>query len=55
MVDTARIVEAKAVAALACLHEAQLLAYLRLSGCRLGLLVNFDVVLLKQRIKPKIL
>jgi GxxExxY protein len=45
--------QAKAVAALARLHQAQLLADLRLSGCKLGLLVNFSVVLLKQTIKRK--
>lgn len=47
MVDGAVIVEVKAVEALAPLHEAQLLTYLKLSRRRLGLLINFNVVLLK--------
>jgi len=55
MVDGVVIVEVKAVTALTSLHEAQLLTYLRLSGCRLGLLINFNVVLLKQGIKRMIL
>jgi GxxExxY protein len=32
-------------------HEAQLLTYLKLSGCRVGLLINFNVSLLKEGIK----
>jgi GxxExxY protein len=55
MVDGAVIVEVKAVTALTPLHEAQLLTYLRLSGCRLGLLINFNVMLLKQGIKRMVL
>ncbi len=51
MVDGAVIVEVKSVDALAPVHEAQLLTYLRLSGRRLGFLINFNVVLLKQGIK----
>ena len=35
------VVELKACAAIADVHRAQLLNYLRLTGCRLGLLVNF--------------
>jgi GxxExxY protein len=41
------IVEVKAVDALQPIHKAQLLTYLRLSGLRLGLLINFNVVRLK--------
>ncbi len=55
MVDGAVIVEVKSVDALAPVHEAQLLTYLRLSGRRLGFLINFNVVLLKQGIKRMIL
>ncbi len=32
-------------------HSAQLLSYLRLSGCRLGILINFNMPLLRQGIK----
>ncbi len=55
MVDGVVVVEVKAVDALAPIHEAQLLTYLRLSGRRLGFLINFNVVLLKQGIKRMIL
>lgn len=49
------VVEVKAVEALAPVHEAQLLTYLRLGGWQLGLLINFNVELLKQGIRRKIL
>jgi GxxExxY protein len=44
-------VEIKAVDALQSIHDAQLLTYLRLSGVQLGLLVNFNVPILKQGIR----
>ncbi len=55
MVDGAVIVEVKAVDALAPVHEAKLPTYLRLSGRRLGFLINFSIVLPKQGIKRMIL
>jgi GxxExxY protein len=55
MVDGVVVVEAKSVDALAPVPEAQLLTYLRLSGRRLGFLINFNVVLLRQGIKRMIL
>jgi GxxExxY protein len=55
LVDDAVIVEVKAVEALAPVHEAQLLTYLRLSGRRLGYLINFNVALLKHGLKRMIL
>jgi GxxExxY protein len=42
------VVELKAVDALLPVHEAQLLTYLRLTGMRVGLLINFNVPVLKQ-------
>ncbi|MCB9316684.1 MAG: GxxExxY protein [Lewinellaceae bacterium] len=45
------IVEIKAVEELNQLHMAQLLTYLRLTGCKVGLLLNFNTVSLKQGIK----
>jgi len=45
------IVELKAVEQLGAVHQAQLLSYLRLSGKRLGFLLNFNVPLMKQGIK----
>jgi GxxExxY protein len=49
------IVELKAVEQLHPLFEAQLLSYLRLTGLRLGLLINFNVPLIKYGIKRIIL
>lgn len=55
MVSDCVIVEVKSVEALTPLHEAQLLTYLRLSGRRLGFLINFNVPLIKLGIRRKIL
>ena len=44
------IYELKAMTTIIPLHEAQLLSYLRLSGKHLGLLINFNVTLLKDGI-----
>ena len=51
LIDRSVIVEVKAVDMLNKLHEAQILTYLKLSGCRVGLLMNFNVVLLKSGLK----
>jgi GxxExxY protein len=48
-------VEVKAVEALAPIHDAQLLTYLRLGGWRVGLLINFNVVVLKDGIHRRII
>ncbi len=45
------IVEVKSVEALNYVHLAQLLTYLKLSNCKLGLLINFNVNLLKNGVK----
>ncbi len=45
------ILELKAVDQIEPIHEAQLLTYLKLSGLKLGILVNFNVPLLKDGIK----
>ena len=44
------IIEIKSVESLAPVHFAQTLTYLRLSGCKLGLLINFNTVKLKDGI-----
>ncbi len=51
MVADLVVVEVKAVEALSRLHEAQLITYLKLSGLRVGLLVNFNVVLFKDGVR----
>jgi GxxExxY protein len=48
-------VEVKSVEALAPIHDAQLLTYLRIGGWRVGLLMNFNVVVLKDGIHRKII
>ena len=45
------IVEVKSVESLTDVHLAQLLTYLRLSDCKLGLLINFNVKLLKEGVR----
>lgn len=49
------VVEVKAVEKIIPIHEAQLLTYLKLSGYRVGLLINFCVPLLKDGIHRRIL
>ena len=49
------VVELKAVEALAPVHEAIVLTYLRFSGCKLGLLINFNVPVLKEGVRRFIL
>ena len=51
IVDEIVLVEIKTVASLLPVHEAQLLTYLKLSGRRLGLLLNFHVTLMRDGIK----
>ena len=51
LVEEKVIVEVKAVDQLAPIHQAQLLSYLKLSGCNLDLLINFNVKVLKLGIR----
>jgi GxxExxY protein len=51
LVERKLIIEIKSVEALHDLHMAQILTYLRLSGCKLGLLINFRTVLFKNGVK----
>lgn len=51
LIDDLVIVEIKAVECLAAIHEAQLLTYLKLAAKPVGLLINFNVPVLKQGIK----
>lgn len=55
LVENKVIVEIKSVEALADIHMAQILTYLKLSKCKLGLLVNFNIRHLKDGIKRVIL
>jgi GxxExxY protein len=49
------VVEIKAVERLLPIHEAQLLTYLKLGGWQVGLLINFNVPVLKQGIRRRVL
>ena len=51
LVENKVIIEIKAIDKLAPIHTAQLLSYLKLSGCKIGLLINFNVKVLKDGIR----
>lgn len=51
LVEEEVIVEIKAVDSLLPIHQAQLLSYLKLSGCNVGLLINFNVQVLKNGVR----
>ncbi len=51
LVERQGVVELKVVDQITPVHEAQVLSYLRFSGCRVGLLLNFNVKLLKDGIR----
>jgi len=50
-VENKIVVETKSVECLSDVHTAQVLTYLKLSGCKIGLLINFNVADLKKGIK----
>ena len=51
LVERKVVIQIKAVEALNDVHLAQVLTYLKLSDCRLGMLINFNVALIKNGIK----
>ncbi len=51
LVGTSLVVELKHVEALLPVHQAQLLTYLKLTGCQVGLLLNFNVPTLRRGIR----
>ena len=51
LVEDLVVVELKAVEQIAKIHEAQLLTYLKLGGWKIGLLINFNVPVLRQGIR----
>lgn len=55
LVEGKVVVELKAVEAFIPGQEAQLITYLRLTGAKVGLLINFNVTLLKNGIKRMVL
>jgi GxxExxY protein len=55
VVANAVVLELKAIEAFAPIHDAQLLTYLRLGGWKVGLLINFNVPVLRDGIRRKVL
>ena len=55
LVNDAVVIEVKAVEAMTRLHEAQMLTYLRLSGRRLGYLINFNVAMFRNGVRRLVL
>ena len=55
LVENRIVLELKAVEKLTALHDAQLLSYLKSGGWDIGFLINFNVPLLKQGVKRKVL
>jgi GxxExxY protein len=55
LVEKKIVLELKSVESLLVIHEAQLTTYLKLSGCKLGMLMNFNVVLMKDGMKRIVL
>jgi len=51
LVEGQVVIELKAVERFTDVHEAQILTYLKLSGCKVGLLINFNVKLLKNGVR----
>jgi GxxExxY protein len=55
LVNNTVVVETKSVEAIAPVHEAQLLTYMRIGGWQVGLLINFNVLALRTGIRRKVL
>jgi GxxExxY protein len=55
VVDGTILLEIKAIDSLLSIHDAQLLSYLKLGGWKIGLLINFNVVLLKDGLRRRVL
>ena len=55
LVERAVVVEIKSIDALASIHTAQVLTYLRFSGARLGYLINFNTVMLRKGLRRLVL
>ena len=55
IIGAAILLEIKAIDSLLPIHDAQLLTYLRLGGWQIGLLINFNVELLKHGLRRRVL
>ena len=55
VIDGTILLEIKAIGSLLPIHDAQLLSYLKLGGWKIGLLINFNVELLKNGLRRRVL
>ncbi len=55
VVDETILIEIKAIDSMLSIHDAQLLSYLKLGGWKIGLLINFNVELLKHGLRRRVL
>ena len=55
VINSSILVEIKAIDSLLPIHDAQLLSYLKLGGWKIGLLINFNVELLKHGLRRRVL
>lgn len=55
VIENELVLELKAIERITPVHEAQMLTYLRLSGCRVGLLMNFNTVALRHGLRRFVL
>jgi len=55
VVDETILIEMKAIDSVLSIHDAQLLSYLKLGGWKIGLLINFNVELLKHGLRRRVL
>jgi GxxExxY protein len=51
LVEDLVVVEIKSIESLSAIHQAQVISYLKLSGKKLGILINFNVLRLRDGIK----
>ena len=51
LIDDKLILELKTVETILPIHEAQMLTYIKLTGCKLGLILNFNVAVLREGIR----
>lgn len=55
LVENKVLLELKSIEAIAPVHEAQILTYMKFSGIKIGLLMNFNVTVLKNGLKRFVL
>lgn len=55
IIEGSVVVELKVVKEITPIHEAQLLTYMKLTGCKVGLLINFNTVMLRDGIRRLVL